>query len=217
MTIIVDTLGFPCATFRDAVEGQNFYDGLPPNLKEKYRVVEQQLEYPYYYLWTWDREKPWRPREEHKKTWKVEIGDAAFIDSTLKSFKRDREWEKRAEAADEDTQYAYLGMIYGDGYAYGLREELGMTKYGERLVYEIFDHEHLEWYMLERIKNMGVTRALIRWKEEVKLKKFQRRARKFKRLMELSRAKPLPPKAQKTLKRLVRYLKKHSPIQPCES
>jgi len=193
--------GMPEAVFSDHYEGEKFYNALPQSLKDAYRPVVIAQSFPLFFIWTWDRKD-----HSNKDKYNVQLTDAAGVDAYLKTVKRDREWEKESD----DDQYFYLGIIWGDGISYGLRQQLKMPVEPYDL-HSMFDHEHIIGDVLAEMKSEGIRRSLLRRMRngEKIYKRFRKRANRFKRLMERSRAAPLSDSGTKTLKRLSQWLRRH--------
>lgn len=224
MITLQDEHGFPLASFERQTDWDNFYSQIPETVKAKYRVVELNVRYPYFYIWTW--KKP--PADAvgpnwGKDTWRVDYGEAKIVDQFLKTVKRDKEWEKEMDAAGQDTQYFYLGHIRGDCIGYTIEKELGW----ERIVYlknyyytvpkypdnisvkdHLNDHYHMEWYEIDRFKSMGITRALIQWREEKKFKRLRFRRKRLNRLETLYDPFLMKPKTQRKMLRLQKSVNK---------
>lgn len=182
MQIVTDEHGFVHASFSSYHNaGREFYyDFALPKLdvekRAKYKMHGDPVEYPYYYIWTWDHKDS---RNESK--WKVQIMSENEVNDYLKKFKRDTELE---QSENWDDQYFYLGVVHRDGVSYALRQELGMpTGIGttERLSL-LCDHHHMDWDSIVWFRGVGVRYATSDRAERRKMRKDKRKRKLVEKL-----------------------------------
>ncbi len=206
MLIIRDNKGIPYASFTNHSDGYNLYAKLTKELKDSYSLCVVDIEYPVFWLWTWDINNPQDPTKKE-----IKIVDANGVDQFVKTIKRDRQWEKAEDDKNGDGVYFYLGIIWEDGIAYLLRQESGMPVEPYTL-HEMFDHEHVWGSILEELKSKGIRRTLVNRGTGLSFyKQFKHRKRKFKRLLNLSRSNKLPVGGEKRLNRVMHWLSKRLP------
>lgn len=203
MNIIRHIDGFVCASFEGVGAALDLYKSMPAEMQAEYIYSNvQNIAYPYYYVWTWDLLAP-NPRDRSKD--KVVIMTAVELEKFCQEYRRD----KTAELLEHwDDQYFYVGIVSRDGIDYGIRTRLGMPTapaHSDKLSM-LFDHQHMKWLTICRVRQSGVRIAFMHYHERVAYKKFKFGLRKFNRM--LSNKDKLTPKANKKLKAMARWVQR---------
>ncbi len=213
MNIIRHKDGHVCASFEDDKTAGKFFFGLPHEVRDQYTLTQQDIQYPYYYIWQWelrqsDPTDALAERDRSKDTF--DVVTEKQLEAFCQTYKRDPEVEK---LDSWDDQYFYVGVIDRDGVDFGIRQQLGLPDgkgtpeqwgglFKDDGLSFLFDHHHMDWSQIACVKSMGVHKAFMNYFERIKYKKI-RFARK--RLIRYSRQNTLTPKAYK---KWVRYSKR---------